>query len=251
MFELGVATSIAKKHQYSWDYTIDFCLHHDLNLIQFYWQTPFPSCKWKNALQIKKRYLHLDEIAEADYKNVLNGCQTFKQYYDSNKLILHQEKTWESDNLCGLINRLNGQGFMVGIENHAGMLPSDFITLIKKCHYLGQKIFVVLDVHKFFHRFHKLNSIEKILNVLNRLLLLCGQLNLTLVLHIIDSQSFESDRDSWCPLFNGIVPYRLVFDIISSNSIHCEGMILEYEDDLNTLESINRFRHLYAKDARE
>jgi hypothetical protein len=245
MLELGVATSIAKKFGYSWDHTIDFCLQHQLNLIQFYWQTPLPILCTPDILKLKRRYFHLDKISLSGHSEILDTCKQFKGGYDSDRLILHQEQNWESGKTGTLIRDLNDLGFIAGIENHDGKSLPDFGALIEKCCNLGNHIFVVLDAHKFFYCFHRKHSAEEIRTALGELLLFCHQLNLTLVLHIIDSHSFEADRLAWCPVFDGLIPYRFIFDIIIHNAIPCDGIILEYEVESHAVESIRRLRKYF------
>ncbi len=64
MFNLGIASSIARKYDYSWEYTVDFCARYKLSLIQFYWQNPMPRITKLETLNIPLRYLHLPVKAD-------------------------------------------------------------------------------------------------------------------------------------------------------------------------------------------
>ncbi len=247
MFKLGVATSIAKKQHYSWEYTVDFCARYNLNLIQFYWQNPIPLIKKLESLDIPLRFLHLPvEVDSAmnfpEFSSKI--CSDFSKFYKSNNLIVHQQTDQSNGVDDKLISRLNALHFRVGLENDYSKSLTGFKSKLKICQSKHFPIFVVFDIHKFFNRFYLRHSVEQILQASLELFLYCRKLNLTLILHIIDSKSFDSDRDSWCPLFEGILPYRHIFDLIKKYQISCEGIILEYEDEVMAEESIRRLREI-------
>jgi len=242
MFNLGVAVSIAKKPLYSWEYTIDFCTTNRLSLIQFYWQYPLPLIKRSEALRLQNRYLHLPgnlKMIESlpDFSLAYRG---FNKYYESNKLIIHQQGDGGSVHDDSLIRQLNTLNCLVGFENHHSESLNGYTSSLYAWHQKQYRIFVVFDVHKFFNRFYRKYSVKEILQAIRRLFLCCRELNLTLLLHIIDSKSFQANEAQWCPVFEGIVPYEEIFDLLLNKPVKCEGLILEYQDEIMALESINR-----------
>ena len=88
MINLGIASSIAKRYDYSWEYTVDFCARHNLNLIQFYWQNPIPRIKSPKILDIPQRYLHLPVKADTSltFPEISALCADFSEHYKSNNL---------------------------------------------------------------------------------------------------------------------------------------------------------------------
>jgi hypothetical protein len=244
MFKLGVATSIAQKSRYSWPYTVDFCIRNNLSLIQFYWQYPVPLVKKSQVLNIPTRYLHLPSAPDSS-SSILNlsvACSDFIKLYRSDKVIIHQQDDDRSGSDETLIAQLNDLGCKVGIENHRSESLTGYQSSLYTWYQKQYKIFAVIDVHKFFNRFYQVHSAQEILQAVTDLFLCCRELKLTLVLHIIDSRSFNSNRELWCPVFEGVVPYTQIFNIMKNLQVDCEGFILEYEDEIMTIESIRRLR---------
>jgi hypothetical protein len=242
MYTLGIATSVAKHRHYSWAATLDFLTTHHLQTIQFYWQNPLPRLAPKSIKECQKIYLHLDEITGANFAGTLRGCREFSRYYSADAIIVHQQKSYVGTDLFTVISTLNSAGFTVGIENHDLKEPAEFKNTVIKARHRNYTIFIVLDIHKFFNRLIRKLSPEQILGAVQEMLRLGKQLNLTIVLHIIDSYSFTATRKKWCPIFAGIVPYTQIFDFMQREGILDAELILEYEEESMTVESIKRLR---------
>ena len=252
MFNLGIASSVARKHDYSWEYTVDFCARYNLSLIQFYWQNPIPRITKLETLNIAQRYLHLPVKADTTIgfpEHSSKICTDFSEYYKSRNLILHQppEQICDDDkegSADQLLHQLNGLNFRLGLENDYSESLTGFQSGLDICSRHNFQFFAVFDIHKFFHRFYRTHSVGQIVQACADLFLYCRKLNLTLLLHIIDSGSFAADRDLWCPVFEGVIPYRQIFELIKASRVNCEGIILEYEDELMAAESIRRLRDI-------
>jgi hypothetical protein len=247
MFNVGIASSIARKQDYSWEYTIDFCARHNLRLIQFYWQNPIPRIKKLETLDIPQRYLHLPVKADItmSFPEFSALCADFSEYYKSNNLIMHQQRAPIIDGVdAKLISQLNELQFRLGLENDDSKSLTGFQSGLDFCCRRNFRIFTVFDIHKFFHRFYRTHTVEQIVQACADTLLYCRKLNLTMLLHIIDSHSFDAGRDSWCPVFDGVIPYRQIFELIKTSQVCCEGIILEYEDELMAAESLRRLNEM-------
>jgi hypothetical protein len=244
MFNLGVATSIAKNDQYSWDFTIDFCIRHDLDLIQFFWQNPIPRINLPEILDIPQRFLHLpvESNSAISFPQLSALCTDFATYYKSNRLILHQQIDCHHEVEDKWIEQLAALNFSIGLENDYSKSLTGFQSALSVFQRKRHPIFVVFDIHKFFNRFYQVHTKEQILQTIADLFLFSRELNLTMILHIIDSGSFDADRNSWCPVFAGILPYRQIFNLIKKYQVDCAGLILEYEDELMATESIKLLR---------
>jgi hypothetical protein len=242
MFKKGVATAIAKEFGYSWEVTVDFCRRHNLDMIQYYWQTPLPPAADTVFNHDLQRYLHLPALPLSEISSVdfLHTCREYIRTYKSNRLILHHET---DDKTAATLEQLETLDCEVGIENHAAANLPGFQSFLQHCRQRRSTgMFIVLDVHKFFNRFCRIHTQQEILDAIRRLFIFCGELNLNLLLHIIDSRSFDAGREFWCPVFDGLVPYRRIFAALEEMKTGCSGLILEYEEEGMAAESIKRLR---------
>lgn len=242
MIDLGVATSIAKRYQYSWQHTINYCLTNGLDAIQFYLLQALSIQNITAGNSISKKYLHLPTNFPENHKNIIAACMQFKSFYKSDKLIVHQNEALTIRNQIDIISKLTDSGFVVGIENEGERDLKLYIKLLEKCKLAQKNFFAVLDIHRFFHDYCKIYACEIIQDEIIRILRWCNDSETSILLHVIDSKSFSGDRQYWCPIFNGLVPYSDIFGYIRDKNISIESIILEYETEYNTMSSIEALR---------
>jgi hypothetical protein len=245
MIDLGVATSIAKDNQYSWQDTVNFANSLDLNTIQFYVPRNKIIPKISNIENFNNIYLHLPN----DYYTYLNesvsGSTNFVKLYKSNKIIIHQNESISNKKYLDLIKNSNQAGLLVGIENDGGKDLYSYSELIKYLNTSEIKPFAVIDVHRFFHDYFNKYKEDFILDEILKLLVLCKRNNINIVLHIIDSKSFNSDHNMWVPFLNGSIPYSRIFEFISNKNIIIESLVFEYESKGLVLTSVKNFKKYY------
>jgi hypothetical protein len=246
MIDLGVATSVAKDNHYSWQDTIDFANSLDLNTIQFYVPHNKILPTILNIENFKNIYLHLTN----DYSDALNKSisisSEFKKSYKSNKIIIHQNESFSNKKHLDLTNNFNQAGSLVGIENDGGNDLYSYSELIKYLNTSEIKFFAVIDVHRFFHDNYNKIKEDLILDEILKLLVLCTENEINIVLHIIDSRSFNSDHNMWVPFLKGNVPFSKLFEFILNKNIIIESLIFEYESKGMVLSSVKNFKEYYA-----
>ena len=246
MIDLGVATSIAKDNQYSWQDTVDFANSLDLNTIQFYIPLYKILPKISNIENFKNIYLHLTNDYYTNLNKSISVSSEFIKSYKSNKLIFHQIESISNEKYLDLIKKYNQAGLLVGIENDKG---NDLYSYSELIEYLSKnevKIFAVIDVHRFFHDYYNKFEDYLILDEILKLLALCSENKINIVLHIIDSKSFKSDHNMWVPFLNGVVPYSRIFDFILNKNINIESVIFEYESKEPVVSSLTNFKKYYS-----
>ena len=242
MVDIGVATSIAKKYNYSWDITAQFCEKHLLTAIQFYLSSNFEIPELSLPSTIGKRYLHLPADVYDNPEKYFSVCNRFRSLYQTDKLVLHQDCTFSPNDQVSIIREFNKQGFIVGIENENTKGLSNYLELLKLNISSGNKAFCVLDIHKFFNIFHKDCHLELIKDAITRILSYCKKYDINILLHIIDSKSFQGDRNHWRPMFKGIVPYTEIINYISEKAIDIDAVIFEYENESLVIESLENLK---------
>ena len=57
------------------------------------------------------------------------------------------------------------------------------------------------------------------------------------MIHLIDATSPDMDRNTWCPIGQGIIPYTEIFSVLKQWGTDINSVIFEYEDQVLPLES--------------
>ena len=246
MTDLGVATSIAKNNQFSWQDTIDFTLSLKLNSIQFYLPHNKILPEISNIYKFKNIYLHLPNDYDSGLNELISISSEYKKSYKSDKILFHQKESLSNERTLDIIKKFNHQGLVVGIENDGGKELYSYYELIEFFTMNKVKFFAVLDIHRFYHDYYEKHETEMILEMIFKLFNLYSQNKIKIVLHIIDSKSFSSDRNMWVPLLNGIVPYPDIFNLISKKQIDIESIIFEYESKKSVSSSLKNLKKYFS-----
>ncbi|MFC2088336.1 hypothetical protein ACFLSX_01950 [Calditrichota bacterium] len=236
MFDLGIATSVAKKQNYSWQKTTEIAKSLSLKAIQFYLPQNGKIPIVDVSSYFNNIYLHLPNTYHLQIKQNLLAAEEFYDIYSSKKIIVHQNENLSNKENLETISNFAQKGFKVGIENEAKTNLYSYIELIKYLYQNNMNIFSVIDFHRFYCNFHKQFNPELIFDMILRLFDLCVVNKIDTVIHLIDSNSFSSERKYWTPILNGILPYTEIFSYI------IKSIILEYETEELIGKSISNFK---------
>jgi len=244
MIDLGVATSIAKENNFSWQDTVDFAIRYNLSTIQFYLTQNNNLPKTSNYSNFKNIYLHLPLEYDLKIKELILFALDFRKLYDSNKLIIHQKESLSFLETYEIIKIYNQAGFVVGIENEGN---KDLRSYQKFIQYLSKNksnFFVVPDIHRLYFNYAKNYSEKEIYNEICDIFDLCKVNESRIVLHVIDSISYKSNRNDWVAMFKGILPYSNLLNFISKKRIDIESMIFEYESPNPVIKSLENLKKI-------
>jgi hypothetical protein len=219
---LGLASSVAKEFNWSWAETVRMCRETGAGAVQFYLsgEQDIPDI----PTGIKKIYLHL--APDFDYASHYELLSRVCTQLPLNGLIIHRV-----DPVFSRIPDLISLSRIapVFVENHSGSTPSVLKQELVSLGSEGLRINPVIDVHRFFNNFHPHFTRAQILTEIFALLEWAWGSGRKIVLHIIDSHRFDSDRSEWCVTGDGIIPYVELFQFIAVKNIEIEAAILEYE----------------------
>jgi len=242
MIDLGVATSIAKENNFSWQDTVDFTLRYNLNTIQFYNTHNNILPKISNISNFKNIYLHLPIEYDLKLEELILFATEFKKIYNSSNLIIHQKEYLSFQETNEIIGKFNKAGFFVGIENEGNEDLRSYNNLIQYLSKNKSNFFVVPDIHRLYFNYVKNYSEKEIYNEICEILDLCKVIGSKIVLHVIDSISYKSNRNDWVAMFRGILPYSNLLKYISEKRIDIESMIFEYESYSPVINSLENFK---------
>ncbi|MBN2616922.1 MAG: hypothetical protein JXR64_01280 [Spirochaetales bacterium] len=68
--------------------------------------------------------------------------------------------------------------------------------------------------------------------------------NYRMYAHLIDVNNNSQNRESWCPIGSGVIPYNNIYKAIVNNNIEVPLWILEFEDESHILQSIEYINNL-------
>ncbi len=244
MIDLGVATSVAKNNNFSWQDTVDFASSLKLNSIQFYIPQNRILPQVSNLIKFENIYLHIPNDYDLILDELILFTSNFKKLYDSDKLIIHQKESLSFQETKKIAEQLNCAGLQVGIENEGTKNLYSYLELIEFLSKSDTKFYIVLDIHRFYFNYVAKYKEEVIFKVICQLLDFCSKSKINMVLHVIDSKSFKSNRSDWVPLFEGIIPYSQLFKYISTNKIDIESIIFEYESYLSVTKSLENLKKI-------
>lgn len=134
-------------------------------------------------------------------------------------------------------------------NNKSGMKPlrwvDSFLELLQEIRH-QVNIIPVIDIPRFYH--HQLDlSIQESTNLTMKILDGIHQLTLPIILHLIDVKSTTQSREDFCAIGSGIIPYEQIFHHIHVNQIHIDDIILEFEDKVNPIQSLESIYRYFKK----
>jgi len=247
MFDIGIATSIAKHKNYSWSYTAKCANTLNVTSVQLYLPSDNIIPDIRNTKNYSNRYLHLPNDYFIKISTYLDCIKIFQKRYKSSKIIIHQNDNLNKDQYSEIISLFNKNSIMVGMENESYTEIDTYLDLVESLSKANDNVFAVLDVHRFYHNFHGRFDRLKITNAIMTFIDFCAKNQLKVVIHVIDSISYDSDRKKWVPVFHGIVPYKEIFNYLLKIELPIESIILEYESMENIIESINNINSFLLK----
>lgn len=242
MIDLGVATSIASNNHYSWQDTVNFTKDYNLNTIQFYIPQETVLPQLSEYSDYKNCYLHFPNDYNVNLEKYIKFSKKFKLFYNTKKVIIHQKEDQVLRETKIIVNKCNLNNLAVGIENEGSAELYSYFKLIEYLQKSKLNIFAVIDIHRFYYNYISKYKSEEFIEMITKLLRFCHSSKINIILHVIDSKSFNSNRYDWVPIFEGIIPYSKLLDYIFKENIYIESIIFEYESLFNVIKSLENMK---------
>ena len=163
--------------------------------------------------------------------------------YENDTLVVHHfDETISLDEAIRCLEFLNEQGVTTCLENFfiLGANSSEecfrsYLKLITWTVKNNVKLIPVFDIPRLYDDKVELKS--KALGLIEEAFNTFLTIKTSIILHLIDGSSI-TNRNEWCPIGQGIVPYSEIFDRLNRYNIPVYMTILEYDDKQNPIESI-------------
>lgn len=253
MMRFGVANSIAKDKNYDPVDTLDFAIKQHIKCVQLYidqaWeQKPLlldlittRACQNGIVLLCHAPEPLNESVCE---KEILSVASRLLTYQKEKYLVVHFDEQQPIDTALTCINRLNRSGFTVCVENYyQSYCPDKLIDtinqynlLLENAYYDHHALLPVIDIPRFF-----ITQIRDQINPLFLTKMIFNHLALysyTPIVHVIDVSHWDQNRDSWCAVGKGLIPYRHIFRFLKENAIVAEFYIFEFENTEQVVQSI-------------
>ncbi len=254
---IGVATSVSKLQ--AWDPldTLDFAIKNEIPLVQLYLNETLLKDK---LLQEKVRIVTKDShitvtchlpgfLNRRDLTPAIVEAACAVLVFEKKKqVVVHFDEATTFDEAIQCIKTLHGRGLSVGIENYhvnysaINKNVSKYCHLISKAKEIGLNVCAVFDIPRLFIK--EIASNHNSLNLANKILKSLAQIKYPLILHCIDVTDANQDREDWCAIGQGIIPYDKIFQLIKSTGNLLDHVVLEFEDKDKICESIGVIKKL-------
>jgi tetratricopeptide (TPR) repeat protein len=254
---VGVATSVSASENFDPPDTLSYAAEHiDFRLIQVF----------LNEQIIPDRLLR-QELAEAAHRRGIRlmchapGLLSRDTALDSTTiaaacdLLRHSPEKWVVYHLdeklplsetLDLVTELARAGLVPCIENyHRVKTPEKgrqhyelYCDLFRMIHEHGLNACAVLDIPRLFDSEVELAHKGEAVRLVSEVVQCLDDLGVRIILHLIDSRSFDLDRSNWCPLGAGAIPYDELLKPMFASTARIEAVIFEFEDKRKPLESL-------------
>lgn len=256
---IGVANSVSANFDYDPIDTLSFAAQSDFDPVQIYLSSKvLGNRKLLDKIaavsnDFERMFFHAEgslneEFMTGDYSDQLFD---FMGELEKTSLIIHFDEQASIDKLIKLVDQLCKRGSKIYIENYFTAEGSEaatknlkkFLALFTLASNFGSKLYPVLDIPRLFHQktgFTTEESLEWCYQLLN----FYGNRRIPILLHLIDVSANDQQRSGYVRLGDGYLPYDEIFAFIKKTRPVIEGVILEYEDKMNPLQSRDYLREI-------
>ncbi len=259
-FPVGIATSVSAAHDFDPLDTAAFLKEHpEFRIIQVYLNGGLV----KNTSHLEAVKVRLDELAGIDvyyhlcmdlgaslkeWEWYFSAIRELELHRSGRGFIIHMDPARparEAEELLGFLT--NKKIMPLWLENYfSGRGSADYLRQLQTYRDLFRlfrrecDIRPVLDIPRFFHRDHSITHEQSTRDVRD-LLEKFAALGLPILLHAIDVTHPRQHREDFCPLGKGTLPYGEIFSYLRLKNLETgvSGLILEYEDKRNPLDSLD------------
>lgn len=237
---LGIATSVARNENFSWQVTLQRARETNIRQVQFYIKD---ATGLTEALQELVRsgpqifpYFHLPPSDDA--RQIGEILTHLAQHFPEQFIVIqHQPFIGGLQKLQKMFPRM-----VIAVENDAPQqTPRDLLRFAEETS-VSESFWTVIDVARFYHQAPPLLSNEALQTQILELLVFLQKKSIPFLIHAIDIKNRQPQRENWCPLFDGLIPWHFILKTLRKSSDLLKCFLFEYEDWNMCLESIRRFR---------
>lgn len=252
---IAFATSLFAENNFDEFMTLNFAEEKEISAIQFYMN----DCLQSDKDKIEKIRSHCQKklikilchspkmLGEAS--DDIAHCEALSSlfYENSPKLcVFHFDEKNSIENMISDCQKLIAFGIIPCVENFyidktsQGLIENTkkFVKFFDEIYALNLPVLPVLDFPRLF--------IEQFIN--SNPISACEQLiksfiRRKIIIHAIDAVSPQQKRSDWCAIGQGIVEWNKIFNILNTQKVSVEFIVLEYENKNFVDESIKYLKN--------
>lgn len=261
---IGAANSISFNQDYDPLDTLKFVQQTHFEMVQIYLNTNLLNNgedlkKIKNFLNRSGQlpcYFHSEmplnmKLVSSEYYQLLYN---YLESFDYFRIIFHYDEKEKLENILQTIQKLHRPDGRIYLENDfqlAGKSNAEknlrkFMAVFSLSQNSDYSFYPVIDIPRFFTKKLGFTS-EESLNWCYQLFNFFNDLRVPVLLHMIDAKDANQQKNMYCPLGEGHIPYKKIFNFLKKNRVELiEGIIFEYLDKINTLKSRENLNAILA-----
>lgn len=233
---IGIASSLAIEHHYSWAATIKYARQFNINLVQLY--INLPRLKTDIAELASIDFTNLEIVLHLPTQPVSGALLSDALSTIPNvSIIIQHENSIDVET----IKLIRDSGRTLGVENDNPYSADSYLKKIQTLFEGNINFIPVLDLPRFFHQYSSQYSVSQIEKIIYDLIKYISEIEKPIVIHLIDSVGKTGNRNDWRPLFEGDLPLANLFRKIGL-LIGIHSIVLEYESVEMTEKSLSNLR---------
>lgn len=261
---IGIANSVSANFGYDVFDTLKYEEQSNFDLIQIYLNSELLNDniylkKLQNYLlksNCKPVYFHAEgflnrKFQESEYSRKLFE---FVSNFDEGKLIIHFDESAHLEEMLDVISAFSDHKPVFYLENYfrsQGKINAEknirkYLALFTLANSQQFSLAPVIDIPRFFNASREFTS-EEALQWCFELFNYFGNRGIPILLHLIDAMKPTQERNSYCTIGEGYIPYPDIFQFIVKIKAPIEGIILEFEDKINPLKSRDNLTSFLSK----
>jgi len=261
---IGIANSVSANFGYDIFDALNFEKQSNFDLIQIFLNREHIN----DAIFLKKLkdylfgsrgkpvYFHAQgflnrEFQESEYSQKLFE---FISNFDHSKLIIHFDETAQLEEMLDIISYFSDHKPVLHLENYfrsPGKINAEknirkYLALFTLANSQEFKLAPVLDIPRLFNaklEFTNDEAVQWCFELFNYF----GNRGIPILLHLIDANKATQERNTYCSVGEGYIPYPDIFQFIVKIKVPIEGIILEFEDKIHPLKSRDNIISFFSK----
>jgi len=194
----------------------------------------------------KPVYFHAEgflnrKFQESEYSKKLFE---FVSNFEHKKLILHFDETAQLEEMLDIISYFSDHKPVLYLENYfqlPGKVNAEknirkYLALFTLANSQQFNLAPVIDIPRYFNASLKFTN-DEALQWCFELFNYFGNRGIPILLHLIDATKPTQERNSYCTIGEGYIPYPEIFQFMLKIKVPIEGIILEFEDKIHPLKS--------------
>lgn len=165
-------------------------------------------------------------------------------------VVYHFDELQPIDETLDIVKMIVAAGLVPCIENyHRLKVPEkarqhyqQYIDLFSRVKSAGLNVYAVIDIPRVYEAELGLLE-EECTNIIIEVFFSLNRLGIPILLHLVDSKSFDLHRNNWCAVGEGAIPYNLVLTRLFASTNQVDAVIFEFEDKHNSLNSRSFLYH--------